>query len=377
MKNSKLFLGMSLISLSLASCGTTSATTTSATGTSTAGTSTAPTSTVATSTAPTSTTGTKKTVNVYMPSPAGLQTKLETGFEAAYSDIDMVVTSGTTGELLAKIEAEKENPVCDVLILASWSDGINSLSSLDLMAYTPVGSDKLYSEFTDSSNKIWGTSASAVGVLYNTDLVDKSKIEQLDWEDFADSSKVNACLINEGTANLSIPDPTKSGACKDFLAGFVSSKGETAANSVFQGWANNGLKNGGGNKNALADVESGAVDILVAGVDYNAYSDKKKGKSIDIYYPKGGTVVNARPAMIMNSATHVDEAKKVMDYLCTTEAQNYVSDAYLLPGRTDVNANSARLGYNDINKLPNINWTDMAANGTEIATNFVSLLASK
>ncbi len=316
----------------------------------------------------------KKTVNVYMPSPAGLQTKIEAGFEAKYSNIDMVVTSGTTGELLAKIEAEKANPVCDVLILASWSDGINSLSTLDLMEYTPVDGDKLASEFKSSSNKIWGTSASAVGVLYNTDLVDKDKIEQLDWSDYGDKSKIDSVLITEGEVRMSIPDPTKSGACKDFLAGYVSSKGQTQAEADFTSWANNGLKNGGGNKTALADIESGKIDILVGGVDYNVYSDKKKGKHIDIYYPKGGTVINARPAMIMASATHVDEAKKVMDYLCTTEAQGFVSDAMLLPGRSDCSADSYRLGMSEISQFDNLDWNEMAKNGTSIATEFVKKL---
>ncbi len=316
----------------------------------------------------------KKKVNVYMPSPAGLQTDLEAGFEKTYSDIDMVVTSGTTGELLAKIEAEKTNPVCDVLILASWSDGISSLSNLSLLAYTPEGSDKLANEYKHESGKIWGTSASAVGVLYNTEFVDKEKIEKLDWNDFGEQEKVNSVLKESGEAKMSIPDPTKSGACKDFLAGYVSSKGETAAYKDFSSWAEAGLKNGGGNKTALADVESGKVDILVGGVDYNAYADKKKGKTIDIYYPKGGTVVNARPAMIMNSSTHVDEAKKVMDYLCSTAAQEAVSKAYLLPGRSDVSASSERLGTSEIDQLENLNWNDMAANGTKIASDFVTLL---
>lgn len=316
----------------------------------------------------------KKQVNVYMPSPAGLQTAIEKGFEKEYSNIDMVVTSGTTGELLAKIEAEKSNPVCDVLILASWSDGINSLSTMDLMSYVPKDGDKIADEFKEETHKIWGTSASAVGVLYNTDTVDKEKIEKLDWSDYSSKEKLNSVLKEDGEARMSIPDPTKSGACKDFLAGYVSSKGEEASNTDFQGWADNGLKNGGGNKTALADIESAKIDVLVAGVDYNAYSDKAKGKSIDIYYPKGGTVVNARPAMILNTASHVDEAKKVMDYLCTAEAQKFVSDSYLLPGRKDVSAKSDRLGYDKIDQLTNLDWNYMAENGTKIATDFVKKL---
>ncbi len=367
----QMFVLLAMMSVALPSCSDTTTSTTSDSKASTADT------TKASASNNSTTDGKKKTVNVYMPSPAGLQTSLKNEFESIYTDIEMVVTSGTTGELLAKIEAEKANPVCDVLILASWSDGLSCLNTMDLMAYTPNRSENLYDIFKDESSKIWGTSASAVGVLYNTDFVDKTKIEQLDWSDYADSSKVNAVLKEGGEAKMSIPDPTKSGACKDFLAGYVSSKGETAAWADFNGWINNGLANGGGNKPALQAVESGDVDILVGGVDYNAYTDKIKGKSIDIYYPKGGTVVNARPAMILNTTTHATEAKKVMDYLCTDSAQKLVSDQYLLPGSKNVSANSARLGMSEINQLPNINWIDMANNGTDIATSFVSAISAK
>ena len=32
---------------------------------------------------------------------------------------------GTTGEILARLETEEANPVADVVILASWSDGLS------------------------------------------------------------------------------------------------------------------------------------------------------------------------------------------------------------------------------------------------------------
>ena len=316
--------------------------------------------------------GEKSIVNVYMPSPAGLQSAIEAGFEKAYSNIDMVVTSGTTGELLAKIEAEKSNPVCDVLILASWSDGINALTNLDLTVYTPKDADKLNSAFVESSHRIYGTSASAVGVLYNTDLVNKAEIEALDWADFGKAARWN--MKNHPT---SIPDPTKSGAAKDFFAGFVTHSDETANWAILDSWVSNGITNGGGNKPALAAVENGSIDALIAGVDYNAYADKQKGKKIDIYFPKSGTVVNARPAMIMASGAHQEQAKKVMDYLITPEAQGFVADAYLIPGRDDIATSSLRLGLSQINQFSNLNWNTMASKGTEVATTLVGKIANK
>lgn len=325
---------------------------------------------------------TKTVVNVYMPSPAGLQTKIEKGFEKAYPNIDMNVTSGTTGELLAKIEAEKNNPICDVLILASWSDGLNSLNSLELEAYEPVNSDKLDSRFKEDSKKIWGTSASSVGVLYNTDNVKKEEIEKLDWSDFGNADKLTAITSSGEKAKVIIPDPTKSGAAKDFFAGLLTSTNKNAnftdsndaVYDLIRSYKNAGVTNGGGNKPALASVEDGQKDVLIAGVDYNAYADSAKGKHVGIYFPKGGTVVNARPAMIMKSSKNKDSAKKVMDYLVSEEAQKFVADAYLLPGRTDVPANSARVSLKDSKEISELDWNLMSTKGSEIATSIVNLL---
>lgn len=57
-------------------------------------------------------------VTVYMPSPAGLADKLAEAFTAKIG-VEVEQFQGTTGEILARLEAEKANPVADVVILAS------------------------------------------------------------------------------------------------------------------------------------------------------------------------------------------------------------------------------------------------------------------
>ena len=320
----------------------------------------------------------EKVVNVYMPSPADLQTKLKEGFEAKYKNITMQVTSGTTGELLAKIEAEKNDPICDVLILASWSDGLNNLSKLNLLSYVPVGSENISNAFKEESNKIYGTSASAVGVIYNTDRVKKDEIEKFDWSDFTDEEKIKTITTNGKIPTMSIPDPTKSGAAKDFFAGMMTSQfanedlssEDSEAYNIIKGWKANGLTNGGGNKTVIANVEGSELDVLLAGVDYNAYADKQKGKHVDIYFPKGGTVINARPAMILKDGSHNEEAKLVMDYLCSDDAQQLVSNAYLIPGNTSLNAKRPT----NVNQFSNMDWNIMANKGTTIAQTIQSIL---
>ena len=153
-----------------------------------------------------------------------------------------------------------------------------------------------------------------------------------DWADLADEKYRDL---------LAIPDPEKSGACKDFVAGFVNAHGWDA----FEGMAANGMIVPGANKAALEAVTTGEVGALVAGVDYNAYSSMAKGEPREIYYPDGGTVVNPRPAMILKTAPNMENAKAFVDYLFSDEAQQLVAQAYLLPGRSDVKCdNRTNLG---------------------------------
>lgn len=279
-------------------------------------------------------------VTVYMPSPAGLADKITAGFTEK-TGVQVDVFQGTTGEILARLEAESANPVADVVVLASWSDGLAMKKAGKIMSYTPENADKAVEGWIDEDNMLFGYSASAVGIIYNTTVIPEMTADwsELSGEQFKDT--------------LAIPDPEKSGACKDFVAGFVNKFGWDA----FEGMAANGMIVPGANKAALEAVTTGEVGALVAGVDYNAYSSIKKGEPLAIYYPAGGTVVNPRPAMIMNTAPEVENAKAFIDYLYSDEAQKLVADAYLLPGRSDVKCD----GRTNLEDIPQIDcdWNKM------------------
>ena len=279
-------------------------------------------------------------VTVYMPSPAGLADKVAEGFKAA-TGVEVEVFQGTTGEILARLEAESANPVADVVILASWSDGLSMKNDGKLMSYTPANADKVVDGWIDSDSMLFGYSASAVGVIYNTTVVSDLSA---DWPELGSAEYKDL---------LAIPDPEKSGACKDFVAGYVNANGWTD----FEAMSANGMIVPCANKAALEAVTTGEVGILVAGVDYNAYSSISKGEPLAIYYPAGGTVVNPRPAMIMNTAPNADNAKAFIDYLFSDEAQAMVADAYLLPGRSDVQCT----GRTNLSDIPQIacDWEKM------------------
>ena len=287
------------------------------------------------------TTGSGK-VTVYMPSPAGLADKLAEAFTAE-TGIQVEQFQGTTGEILARLETEAANPVADVVILASWSDGLTMKEDGQIMSYTPANADLVNEGWIDEDSMLFGYSASAVGVIYNTTIYPELSA---DWADLAGA---------DYTDDIAIPDPEKSGACKDFLAGMVT--GLDNGEEIMQSWADNGLTVPGANSAALESVTTGEKGILIAGVDYNAYSSMADGEPISIYYPASGTVVNPRPAMIMNTAPNADNAKAFIDFLFSDEAQQMVAEAYLLPGRSDIQC-EGRTNLADIPQLPT-DWTAM------------------
>ena len=250
---------------------------------------------------------------------------------------------GTTGEILARLETEAANPVADVVILASWSDGLSMKEDGQIMSYTPTNADKINEGWIDNDSMLFGYSASAVGVIYNTTIYPEL---DADWADLANS---------EYADDIAIPDPEKSGACKDFLAGLVT--GLDDGEAIMESWADNGLTVPGANAAALESVTTGEKGILIAGVDYNAYSSMADGEPISIYYPASGTVVNPRPAMIMNTAPDVDNAKAFIDFLFSDEMQQMVADAYLLPGRSDIQCEN-RTNLSDIPQIPT-DWDAM------------------
>ncbi|HIU64255.1 MAG TPA: ABC transporter substrate-binding protein [Candidatus Avacidaminococcus intestinavium] len=297
-------------------------------------------------------------VVVYMPSPKGLNKAYVKGFENKHKNVKVELFEGTTGEILARLATEKSNPVADVVVLASWSDGLAFQDKNKLVSFVPANSEKMHEGWSNKEQSLFGTSASAMGVIYN-----KKAFATLDadWGELADAKYNNV---------LAIPDPLKSGSCKDFLAGYVYA---TDSNwTAFEGMAKNNMKVAGANKAALEAVITGEKGILVAGVDYNAYENIKKGEPIDIYYPKSGTVINPRPAMVLESSKNQANAKAFVEYMLSDEAQKMVADAYLLPGRKDIRSEKRK----NVDEIPVLktDWLWMSKNSMTIAEKLKSLL---
>lgn len=263
------------------------------------------------------------TLVVYSAGPDELAKNIQDGFEKK-TGVKVESFQSTNGKILSRLEAEKDNPAADVVVLASLSSAQGLMKQGLTLPYKEAkNADKLFTQWSEKDGNYFSYSLSALGIAYNTNLVKTppTSLTDLTKEEWKD--KVN------------IPDPSQSGSAADFITGYISSNGEAGWN-LFNEYKNNGVLMAGANQEALDPVLTGAKSIVVSGVDYMTYSAKAKGEAIDLVYPKEGTVISARPALILKSSKNVENAKAFIDYLLSDEAQKMVSDAYLLPGRTDI-----------------------------------------
>lgn len=295
---------------------------------------------------------------VYSAGPAGLAEKIQKGYQAK-TGVEVEMFQGTTGKIMARMEAEKANPVVDVVVLASLPSAIGmTKSNLTLPYKEAKNADKLIPAYSDKDGNYFSYSLSALGIAYNTKTVTSPPKE---WSDLTKP---------EWKDKVNVPDPAQSGSALDFVTGYVNKNGD-AAWDLFGKVKANGAIIAGANQEALDPVISGAKSIVMASVDYMTYASKAKGEPIDLIYPASGTVISPRPAMIMKTSKNQDNAKAFIDYLLSDEAQKMVTDAYLLSGRSDIQV-AGRPSAKDITAIQT-DWSWMNDNQAAVSQKFTQL----
>jgi len=295
---------------------------------------------------------------VYSAGPNDLAVAIQKGYEAK-TGVKIEMFQGTTGKILSRMEAEKANPVVDVVVLASLPSAQGLKRSGLTMEYKEAkNADKLIPEWSDKDGSFFGYSASALGIGFNTKLVPNPPKE---WADLTKE---------EWKGKVNIPDPALSGSALDFVTGYLSGKGD-AGWELLEQYKKNGMAMAGANQEALDPIITGAKSIVAAGVDYMTYQAKAKGEPVDMIYPASGTVISPRPAAIIKTTKNADAAKAYIDYLLSDEVQKMVADTYLLPGRKDVPAKD-RPGVDQIPQMK-VDWAWMDANGDAVTKKFSQL----
>ncbi|HTJ57537.1 MAG TPA: ABC transporter substrate-binding protein [Devosiaceae bacterium] len=259
-------------------------------------------------------------ITVYTAGPQDLIDTLSKGFTAK-TGIKVNVFQATTGKVMARIEAEASNPKVDVLISASWDTATSFDKRGWLVDYTSPNAANV-PDFLKTKDAV-AQGVSALGIAWNP----KSNTpEPVEWADLTKPAYKDL---------VTVPDPAQSGSSFELVAALEGKDGW----KLFKGLKSNGAIVAGANADALNPVMQGAKAAVFGAVDYISLASEAKGESIKVIFPKSGTVIAPRPAMILKWSKNQDQAKQFIDYMLSDEGQAAVAADYLMPARTDVKAN--------------------------------------
>ncbi|HTH95866.1 MAG TPA: ABC transporter substrate-binding protein [Stellaceae bacterium] len=259
-------------------------------------------------------------ITVYSAGPGNLINTLAKGFTKK-TGTKVEVFQGTTGKVMARIDAEASNPKVDVVISASWDTANDFAKRGWLVSYTSPNAAKVPASLKSDTAVAQGISALAI--VWNPDSKTPKPSE---WTDLAKPAYKD--LVN-------IPDPAQSGASFELVSALQAQYGW----DLFKSLKANGAAVAGANAEALNPVLQGAKAAVFGAVDYIALGEKAKGEKVEVIFPASGTNIAPRPIMIMKWSKHLDDARKFEDYMLSDEGQKAVADVYLMPARTDIKAN--------------------------------------
>ena len=240
----------------------------------------------------------------------------------------------STGNILARIQAEKNNPHWDVV----WFDGDGTMRSLAnqnllLTHWTPANSANyipLGKKLVPSDHAYFPTGVTAAGVIvYNTRKLTPAQAPK-DWTDLLSSQFKGAVAEN---------DPAYSGPAYPYIAGQIYRQGKgniATGEQFFSKLKANGLKIFQTNDPTLHSVQTGANLVCVV-QDSAYYAAAATGAPIGVVYPKSG--VTALPGVIAINAKskHIAAAEAFVNYVLSQTGQNKMvhdpndSDSFFTP----------------------------------------------
>jgi iron(III) transport system substrate-binding protein len=242
-----------------------------------------------------------------------------------------------TGELIARIRAEKDNPLGDVL----WGGFVDGYAVIDdmLEPYKSTEIDKLIPEAKSSNNTWYGFNLEPMVLIYNPKLV-KDEEAPKGWEDLTDP---------KWKGKIAHADPIKSGSSFTAVVNMILSKpnrddGMDLIKRFVKNLDGKLISSSSGTFKGVSDGE------YSVGVTYEqgALKYMESGADLKIVYPNDGNTLLTSGIGIVKGAKNMENAQMFVDFLLSKDVQTHIGDIYRRTVRTDVDEPAGMVPLNTL-----------------------------
>ena len=314
-----------------------------------------------------STSAEENVLNLYGSAESRIIEALAKGFEKiSGTNVNWIRMS--SGETLARLRAEKENPQADV-----WWGGTLDPHSIAVLeglteSYCPSIYDQLDPRFRDPIGdcQVIGVYVGILGFSVNEDVLKEMGLPApTGWEDLLDPHYKGL---------LGVANPNTSGTALTTLATQVFRKGEEKGEKMDEDAAIEYMKKL--HKNISNYTKSGVVPGVLAGRGeiaiaiiflHDAIYHAEEGYPVTPMVPKEGTGYEIGGLSLVKGAPHPELAKQFMDWVVSAEAQETQAKvgAYQLPTNTTAKVPDVSIPIDAV-KTVNYDFSWVAENGVRI-----------
>lgn len=229
-----------------------------------------------------------------------------------------IVVAGT-GEVLKRVESEKNNPHGDIL----WAADETMLSQYKhlFMKYVSTEDAKMQPEFRNKSGYFSPAFADPTVMIVNTKLQGNLKLDS--WADL-----LNPALKGK----IAFGDPMNSSSAFQCLMAVLYAAGKDGDPMSDEAWAfvDKFIANLDGKvANSSSQVFKGVSNgEYVVGLTWEdpAANLQRSGAPVKVVFPKEGAVFPGESVQIIANSKHPENAKKFVDYMLSEKVQKAVGE---------------------------------------------------
>ncbi|MSO76472.1 MAG: ABC transporter substrate-binding protein [Alphaproteobacteria bacterium] len=231
--------------------------------------------------------------------------------------INVAMARKSSGEILAQLRAEAQNPRTDVWFGGSTETHITAAEGKLLQAYTSPNMAALHTwakrSHTQSDGQCVGVSSGAIGITYNRELMARRNLPlPASWLDL---------LRPEYRGEIQLPNPNSSGTAYTIIAGLIQLWDEERAFDYLRRLhanVNAYTRSGAAPMQAVARGET----AIAPSFNMETASMRQAGFPIEIAYPEEGTSYEVACMSIVRGARNPAQARRFYDWYLTPAAMD-------------------------------------------------------